>query len=472
MTFTRLSTLELAAKAIKRPWHLREQRAYPLHPIVCKAIEFAPAADWQQLILEWPHVAADGKRLAFTRNEQKGIADLQEVTTPGKYLKRHWPNMADHDIKSFAALQVGTQVEFLHTTEAMIAALMAGPSSCMTDNWGDRPNHPYEAYAPKYGWHLAVRMADGVVQARALCNSVHNEFVRTYGRASGGYTQSDEELQAYLENNGYTFVDSWSSGTKLDRISYGDNFLAPYLDGDTKTVTEFSSWLAIDSDGDFTCDNTDGTPCSSSGEECAECGDHQDPDDMYWVGRNEDRHICDYCRDGRYTYVYGRRGDQYYIHDDNVVHAGDEAYDDAYLSDNDIVELKCGDYAHMDDAFCCPVDGCWYHVDDGRMTEDQRGLVHEDNVWTCTISGNVYSDLEDHASLDGDRVHPDHVPEEEDEDDEEEGETVAEFLAASDKGDTSTNLELDLGPDPTAIKFAELEALATKAPVERFCLAA
>ena len=49
-----------------RDWHGREQRKYPMHPAVIKALEsdYRPY-DWHLLTLEWPHISEDSTRLAY-----------------------------------------------------------------------------------------------------------------------------------------------------------------------------------------------------------------------------------------------------------------------------------------------------------------------------------------------------------------------------------------------------------------------
>ena len=80
------------------------------------------------------------------------------------------------------------------------------------------------------------------------------------------------------------------------------------------------------------------------------------------------------------------------------VESCDEWYDRDYLSDNNIVELRNGDYEHMDNAV--EVDGDWYHTDDEDLCWDEYnerhelvgncvntedlGLVYEGDTWQCT----------------------------------------------------------------------------------------
>ena len=138
---------------ISRPWHAREQNNATLHSAVRKAMRMSRPKDWQELLLQWPHSAdADPTRIAYTQNERKGEADVQTVTSLGKYLRMHFANLPDHAIRDLVAAHSATGCEFVHTTKEMIAHLHRGPRSCMVwdsykdpDESGRRDDsHPYE----------------------------------------------------------------------------------------------------------------------------------------------------------------------------------------------------------------------------------------------------------------------------------------------------------------------------------------
>jgi hypothetical protein len=172
--------------------------------------------------------------------------------------------------------------------------------------------------------------------------------------------------------------------------------------------------------------NTDGTPDQQGRFTCPDCGERCDEDDMRSVGYHGDHVVCDNCVDSDYTYVTGRRGDEYYVPNDDAVEVDDNWYDRHYLDDNDIVELANGDYAHHDNAVRCDDDDEWYHIDDSDIIfceyDDKyhhinncvetvdHGWVHEDDAWMCYASDKYYSDNIDHVLIDGCKYHPDHTP--------------------------------------------------------------
>ena len=406
-----------------RDWHTREQIKYPLHPAVEKALESDHRPyDWHLLTLEWPHVSeTDSTRIAYTRDERAGIADRQTITTVGKYITRHFPTMPDHEVRNLVALHaVGDSCKFVHTMAEMLYHLVNGPSSCMAKDFDVRcedgvRRHPYQVYDPKYGWHMAVFVRNGVTLGRALCMREGDTgyYVRSY-RRDDNYSHSDERLESWLESQGYTKQDYWESDTRLALYKVnGCEILAPYIDGGHKYVDICGNHLEISSSGEYECSSTSGYAIGG-GEECADCGDRFADGDGYWVGRYEDNHICSSCCDNNYYYAYGRNGDQYYVHQNNVVHVGDEAYDEDYLGDNEIVRLEDGEYGSMEDAVC--INDEWYHVDDSRVVrceDDDEYYIEDEGCWQCEESGNWYSDDTDYVEVDDKKYHPDNAPEQE-----------------------------------------------------------
>lgn len=375
-----------------RGWHSREQRKYTLHEAVLKAVDLACPDDWHQLVLEWPHIAeTDPTRLAYTRDDRAGTDNRQTVTSIGKYLTRHFSTLKDHEIRGISALYAATGCEIVTTTDAMLDTLQRGPQSCM--KWSDCSDecHPYRVYDPQYGWAMARRVVDGDVIGRALVyeDGDVRQFVRSY-RKTDGYSPSDEILEAWLVSQGYTHESGWPEGAKLSYIPRGDSFVAPYIDGDVQSVDTARTpdgvrYLLIDSDGEYICNCTNGFPeeAEDENEECADCGDYNHPEDMYWVGAHDDHHVCSCCRDNYYEAVT-YRGRHRMLNEEYVVWVESRQmhYDLDYLSENGIVELENGDYEHTDNAWCCEHSDDWYRNDeDSVVVKDEHGnniQIHPD----------------------------------------------------------------------------------------------
>jgi hypothetical protein len=404
---------------ICREWHKREQDNSNLHSAVRKAMRMSRPKNWQELLLQWPHGAdADPTRIAYTQNERKGEADVQTVTSLGKYLRMHFVNLPDHAIRDLVAAHSATGCEFVHTTKEMIAHLHRGPRSCMVwdsykdpDESGSDDTHPYTCYDPKFGWHMAVRVEGGQTVGRALCidNEGGKYWVRSY-KSTGGYSPSDEMLEAWLMEQGYNKRDGYGR-EKLLYIDTCNDFLAPYIDGCHQRVNVFRSQGYIQityDDGEFECNNTDGTPSPSDGVQCDDCEEYFDDGDGYWVGWHEDKHICSSCCDNNYTYGYGVRGRQYYFDSDYARNIGGDWYHEDHLSDNDIVELANGEYLPMDDAILIGDD--WYSTydDDLCTPEDTKGEMKlKEDCWQCTESDHWYTDNTEYVEVDGEKYHPD-----------------------------------------------------------------
>lgn len=430
-----------------RAWFRRERNKYHLHRAVEQLIvhyRYKPDY-WQQLLLEWPHKSeTDPNRLAYTRDERSGEADRQVVTSLGKYLARHFSEVPDHVIRDVVAQHTyGGGIEIVTDPEAMIRAVMNGPTSCMSkcfdilcDDGVHR--HPYAVYDPGLGWAMAIRHdPDSGILGRCLvwrdpdCE-YSKIFVRSYKRERDERSSSgaDEAIEAWLKSQGYAKRSAWPDGTPIAEYPLrSGGWLMPYIDGGTQNVTVTGSGMYIEDGGEIAATETDGRSDSNNCT-CEACGARfNDDDEGGWVGRNEDTHVCQDCLDNEYTYVYGRRGNQYYVLNCEAVEADGEMYHCEYLSDNNIVELANGDYTHFDNAVYVESEDAYYDCDDSDVCYDDYNnryemtcncvqlrdgtMCHEDDAWQCAATDYWYSNAEDYVEIDGQMYHPDDVPENE-----------------------------------------------------------
>jgi hypothetical protein len=358
--------------------------------------------DWREMVLEYPHVAdLDNTKVAFTENDAKGQADRQTVTTLGKYIKRHAPEIPDHVLRDIVALSI-TSVELVYDLAGMIEAVQTGPKSCMQSERWNIDNHPYNVYDPQYGWHMAVRRQGGLVVGRCLCLTHKGEslFVRSYKPHpdNDGYSQSDEGMNAWLVERGYEHASGWVDGAKLRRIEAGGDIVAPYIDGCAQSCSDHGTHLVMDENGDLECASTMGYADNRDRTYCADCEESFDSEDGIWVGYHEDHHVCDNCTSD-YTYVMGRRGNEYYIHDNDIVWVNDQAYDENYLEDNGIVYCEDdGEYRHKDDCVELDGEGTWIAketVDEDDtyvcLDADNKMWGRRDDCWYCETDEQWYS---------------------------------------------------------------------------------
>jgi len=110
------------------------------------------------------------------------------------------------------------------------------------------------------------------------------------------------------------------------------------------------------------------------------------------------------------------------------VYCNDEHYDEDWLSDNDIVQLECGDYCSLGDAVFVESCGEYYEQDDDRVCyDDYNGryelrddcveledgsMCHSDDAWMCEATDTYYSDndSDDRVKIDGKFYHKDNAP--------------------------------------------------------------
>ena len=418
-----------------RPWFSREIHAHTMHPAVRKALDKYRPDRLHLLVLEWPHRAhSDPSRIAYTQNEAKGEANLQTVTSVGKYLRRHFSYMPDHEIRDIAALYAGHSYEIVRTMPEMLDILGQSPNSCMNNhNWDDVADHdhPYNVYDPKYGWALAYSKMGGKVTGRCLINDESMTFVRSYNDGAS-FSHSNEGIEMWLRENDYTKACDWD-GLKIAYIidHDKDRLLAPYLDGDMKTIrAEYDKGYCVITDHNPTheCESQYGTASEYHQCTCDDCGQGMDEDDSHPIGYHGDCHVGDCCIDA-YTYVIGRGGNEYYVHhnDSVYVETQDRSYHDDYLDQNGIIYSDTdGEYYHRDDcvylddrsdwvhcdseaAVYCENTGNHEHIDDCVRLHDDTYCLRDDAT-QCSVSHEWYADTEEIEWLydrNGDAVHPD-----------------------------------------------------------------
>jgi len=401
-------------------WHQLLQERHSLHPSVELMLKYKPL-DYVKLALEWPHVSAsDPTRLAYTRNVPDGENERQLVTSVGKYLARHWPHVEDHLRRDVQALFTPDKMCFVHTLPEIIGGVEFGPRSCMASvagyigiRWGedaikqhkiwsqdptqeapDWSRHPYSAYDPQHGWHMALRKnGSGRIDGRALCLDFQQKktFVRTYQRHRtdpAGWSETDFSLQAWLVAQGYSLEGYWPEGVMFTtRVDDDGSLRAPYMDGNERRVVRVPGGLftkLVHKKGEFVCEYTSGI-CSPSdhnsdddddeddnGDQlrCNCCDDYFDPDDLSSVGRSGDDLVCDSCGDENYRWVHGLgslgRNCEYFLHENNT----------CFIKSNDCYI----DEDHPPTWAVCLADGGWEHEDEVVRVGDEYYAAHDSNI--------------------------------------------------------------------------------------------
>jgi len=336
-----------------------------LHGAIYDASREYNPINWHQLILELPHIAKDGISLGYYRKDSD-IGKTVTTVKPGKYIKRHFPQIPDNIIRDIVNPYI-IKAEILDDLDAIIAIMESDnvPSSCMT---GKNFNiHPYRCYDPKFGWKLVIKKSGDNIIGRALINE--NNYVRAYtsSTSSNSGTTIDCALENWLDSQGYDSRSAWPTGTKLAKIEYKGDIVAPYIDGSKDNLNDHGDYLTICSDGDYEACNTNGFAENHNKCTCSDCGDRVSEDELHYPGDYSDG-ICESCLNSDYTYISevrinGRWMGGIYVRNNEVIQSmeGDN-YPRYEYSDYNIVELANGDYCEIDNAIC--VNDEYYHIDD------------------------------------------------------------------------------------------------------------
>lgn len=376
------------------PAWLRDHiQSTPLHPAIDALLYIDSLAtyitDMSLLVMEHPHESqTDPTRIAYTQSVQKGERELYTVTSISKYIKRHCPDMPDHELRDFCAKQVLDESAYAMITNSdeMIISVRNGPKSCMSDAFRDLDEHPYAVYAPQFGWSMAVRYGEGkAIHGRCLCleHDGCKLFIRSYKHAEGGgYSYDDPKLEAWLYTQGYTKEDCWPDGAELKLIYQNGRVVMPYIDK-SGSVRISGDRAFIDDDGDE-ASNTDGYLHQDNDDytDCDDCGESTENDDLTAVyGGNN---VCSCCLNNEYVECETRYGAEH-VHVDSATW----------------VEWN-GTYYYTDD-----IDRCFHDL---VCTEDE-GYTHVDNAWQCEESRIWYSSDIDYVQIGDAFYHPDHAPE-------------------------------------------------------------
>lgn len=455
-----------------RYWFVKLREVYALHPVIDKIIRIGVRpVDWQQLLLEWPHVSTDDEtQIAYTRDDRKGADNLQTRTPIGKYVSRHWPHVADHIRRDWVGTFGNHKYAIWDTKETIITGVELGPQSCMKSGYGSIPfrpsdnydlcewfagdtartvrwdHHPYAVYAPELGWRMAVRLDSGkpdIVMGRALLHIGHKIWVRSYKREEAGddaCSGTDERLETWLRDQGYRKSSEWPYGARFAKVEHPNGgTMMPYIDGNNRDVEIGCKYVTLESSGS-TCGNTDGTVDEIYGI-CGCCGADvlEEDEDRVWVGVNEERLVGGCCADD-YRYVSGQdcRGytRNYYVPEERAVEVDDGWYDSDNLPDS-ICTLADGEYALRDDCVCCydgehrladacvacetddewyettdddivKIDDKWYRTDDDNVADCKDSVYRlKDDCWEDAHNHDWYPDSEPSIDLNGESYHPD-----------------------------------------------------------------
>lgn len=380
------------------------------HPAVLAALKITQPRNWRVLLLQYPRISTEVDGMLVYNSCYDKLARAQYTrTSPGKYLREHFPTLTDVEIRDIIALTCAKgEFSISFTMAGILDGIEDGPRSCMKGF--DRATHPYRVYDPDHGWGMATRTSTAYecsscraprFFSRALVNRNNMSFVRSYkyGGTPDTYSNACEQLEAWLQSQGYRKRSSWEDArvARIEAPDHNDALVMPYIDGSEQTVYEG----AVDY---LTLTRTEQTPnrfgeanatvgflragnAEDDDEDmwtCSHCGeDYPEGDDRYWIGVNEEEPICSYCRENSYVSAHGRRGHEYLVHEDDARYCEDdgEYYVEGHFSSNGVVECHdTGDLRKLDNTFQCAYDDEYYGDDCDHITMPDGECVFRDNV--------------------------------------------------------------------------------------------
>lgn len=348
----------------------------------------------------------------------KHLRDGREVVTKlGKYLTsfKDFIGITETEIKdavekynAIVASRTGWEVKFIESTDGdgfvrIYRDCLAG--SCMKGVDAVRVYaHDKSVIRLSY-----IQSLSGDILARCIVREDLKQYIRFYPDANG--STEGKYLQQYLKANGYTLGNL--DGCLLQLIEHEDDediFVAPYIDagnnanGANGTAQDGElididdkTYIQITTRGDICLTMTNGYTDnveSDDESECDECGDMEHNDNM--SSTYHDQYVCQHCIENNYSYAWVRANEQDYVHDDQVIHIGDEAY-------HENVDFSAFDI------YNCEETGDLYHIDDLVMT--LRGFIYCDLVEDIDhedADGNNSAHEDDvHTLSDGTTCHTD-----------------------------------------------------------------
>jgi hypothetical protein len=348
----------------------------------------------------------------------KHLRDGREVVTKlGKYLTtfKDFIGLSEANIKdivekynAIVASRTGWEVRFIESTDAdgfvrIYTNCLAG--SCMKGMDAVRV-YAHEKSVIRLAY---IQSLAGEILARCIVREDLKQYVRIYPDPNG--STEGKYLQQYLKANGYTHGNL--EGCLLQMIEHEDEddiFVAPYIDagvdGNGSTGSAQSgelvdiddkTYIEINTHGELSLTMTNGYTDdieSDDESECDDCGDLEHNDDMFSTHGGD--YICRHCCDNNYSYAWINNNTQDYVHNDQVIFVGDEAYH---------VDVDFSAF----DIYYCEDSGDYYHIDDLVMT--LRGFINCDYATSIDhedADGNNYAHADDvHELSDGTTCHTD-----------------------------------------------------------------
>ena len=360
--------------------------------------------------LHMPKEEANLGMVAFAESPAKLMADKFTVMKPGRYLSRFFSDkMEESTIKKWAdkVAAVGmplSPLQFIEhdDSDGWVRVYKDGCYSCM------KGNEAVQVYAhDKSVLRLAYQMRGTEIVTRAIVreDTETKQYIRAYPNTTNDECQKlHTAMVSALEAAGYEHGNL--KGVLLDSIEYegdSDRYVCPYLDSGNRGSYVHLTVVRVDGRECLRVGNSgmggqqqDGYVSEENMQRCEDCDETMTEDESRYIESCE-RTVCESCRDDGYTPAIGRRGDENWYSNDDVIYCESNGthYLEEYASDNEVYQ--------------CEVNGNWYKSEDMVMTS--QGMVHTDRAVELAVEdsdGNSWAAEGDTVTThDGRVIHED-----------------------------------------------------------------
>lgn len=342
------------------------------------------------------HISIDDPLMvAFTKNDEMGLADRQTRMSPEAYLKRYWPDkFTTSEIDALVQVHNETYVDQsfkLATTPDEIEKVYTNfdrscsdvASSCMRGYGWNYGEHPCRVYGAGDLAIAYLTNKDGETTHRALCWPERKLYSRMYGNG--------DRLHVRLKMAGYSkssYYDSGASmeGARLLRIELdcnSEHFVMPYVD-ENISAKDDGKFLVLSHAGRICTRQTNGTTTDEPGEDdremCESCEERADETTTVYTRANQTQCVsmCECCRDRHAFYCDGH--EEYFSDRIESYAVGDQTWSARYFEQHGATSDHTENNYPKEDMVAVIVDAegateCWY---DGEAKED---AFEHDGKW-------------------------------------------------------------------------------------------
>lgn len=317
---------------------------------------------------------SDPTALTIFENRDKFNRDIRTPMRPRKALKKMFPYLTEKEVDALgdAITPVPVVPDTLHDDTRFVHAYRQriGPTSnislcdgrksiansCMRYSFDHLRCHPAAAYDS--GEFRIVWTDDANKHITGRC-VVHIPSMSA-GPIYGASDHAIDQIATYLAQNSFARTTNWE-GAKLVAISYGEGFIAPYIDGDYQEFDHDgeTDHLILTSDGEYQCSQTGLTE---------NCNDDDDDDDYDYEYSSYCEHSQNYYRSDDMEDVVTALGlvntVQRWGPSARVSHATYMGHSDQWYADDILPEDHMGNWidpaAIADGTFVIHTDGKYY----------------------------------------------------------------------------------------------------------------